>query len=93
MNYYGHAVRPAIRTYRREHIEPVAGQVRADSNRWEKYPTNPNPNIKSFNVLSVNEGYNYRSVGEKNFQTLPPGPLLPGEHPIGSPGVLAIREN
>ena len=58
MNYYGHAVRPAIRTYRREHIEPVAGQVRADSHGWEKNPTNPNPNIKSFNVLSVNEGYN-----------------------------------
>ena len=57
MNYYGHVVRPAIRTYCREHIEPVAGQVRADSHGWGKNPTNPNPNIKSFNVRSVNEGY------------------------------------
>ena len=51
MNYYGHVVRPAIRTYRRKHIDPVAGQVRADSNRWGKTPTSPNPNIKTSVLL------------------------------------------
>ena len=53
MNYYGHVVPPAIQTYRRKHIEPVAGQVRADSNCWGKTPTSQTPTLKRLMLYAV----------------------------------------
>ena len=49
--------------------------------------------VRNSGLLMMSRNEFKITVGEKNFQTLPPGPFLPGEHPFGSPGVLAIQEN